>query len=95
MLIGPGFGKLEQRITDALCSGRLRLIESTFLQHISQKIEVYLDRAALSPAQANWLYTILTKYEQRATSREIPSNERPPALSGRPLHLRQRRTQLN
>ena len=73
MLIGPGVSQLEQRITDALCSGSLRFKESNFLQDISRKVGFYRERASLSPAQASWLYTILTNYEQRAKG---PSSKR-------------------
>jgi hypothetical protein len=61
MLIGPGVIQLEQRITDALCSGSLHLKELKFLQNISRKIELYRERAFLSPSQAGWLFTILTR----------------------------------
>jgi len=81
MLIGPGVNQLEQRITDALCSGSLRLKESGFLQDISRKIGFYRERASLSPAQASWLYTILTNYEQLAKGRS--SKRRTPAGSSR------------
>ena len=53
MLIGPGVNQLEQRITDALCSGSLRFKELGFLQDISRKIGFYRERASLSPAQAS------------------------------------------
>jgi hypothetical protein len=78
MLIGPGVNQLEQRITDALCSGTLRLKESGFLQDISRKVGLYRECASLSPAQASWLYTILTNFEQQAerrlSSRPMPAS---------------------
>jgi hypothetical protein len=80
MLIGPGV-QLEQRITDALCSGSLRLREADFLQNISRKIELYRERAFLSASQASWLYTILTNFEQGTKGR--PSKRRTPAGSSR------------
>lgn len=81
MLIGHGFDRLEQRITDALCSGTLHLKESEFLQQISRKIGLYRERAFLSSAQASWLFTILTSFERGATSRS--SKTRTPAGSTR------------
>jgi hypothetical protein len=88
MLIGPGVNQLEQRITDALCSGSLHLKELKFLQNISRKIELYRERAFLSASQASWLYTILTNFEQgtkgRSSKRRTPdvaSRAAPPPLS--------------
>src|SRR3989442_4699659 len=81
MLIGHGVNKLEQRITDALCSGSLRSRESDFLQSISRKIGFYRERASLTNSQASWLYTILTSFEQRTKSRS--SKTRTPAGSSR------------
>ena len=81
MLIGPGVNQLEERITDALCSGSLRFKESRFLQDISRKIGIYRERASLSPAQASWLCTILTNFEQRAKDRS--SKRRMPAGSSK------------
>ena len=89
MLIGHGVNQLEQRITDALCSGSLRFKESRFLQDISRKVGFYRERASLSPAQASWLYTILTNYEQlakgRSSKRRMPAGSSkaapPPSLS--------------
>ena len=69
MLIGPGVNQLEQRITDALCSGSLRLKESAFLQGISRKIGFCRERASLSDAQASWPFRILTRFERGMTSR--------------------------
>jgi hypothetical protein len=46
MLIGHGADRLEQRITNALCSGSLRSRESDLLQDISRKIGFYRERAA-------------------------------------------------
>ena len=77
MLIGPGVDQLERRITEALCSGSLRFKESGFLQDISRKVGFYRERASLSPAQASWLYTILTNFEQQAQRRS--SKQRTPA----------------
>src|SRR5260370_10749385 len=81
MLIGPGVNPLEQRITDALCSGSLRLRESEFLQNISRKIGLYRERASLTNSQASWLFTILTSFERGTTSRS--SKTRTPAGSSR------------
>lgn len=81
MLIGHGFDRLEQRITNALCSGSLRLRESAFLQYISRKIGLYRERAFLSDNQAGWLYTILTNFEQGTKGRS--SKRRTPAGSSR------------
>jgi hypothetical protein len=77
MLIGPGVNQLEQRITDALCSGSLRLKESGFLQDISRKIGSYRERTHLSDLQASWLFTILTSFESGTTS--PPTKARTPA----------------
>jgi hypothetical protein len=63
MLIGHGFNRLERGITEALCSGGLRLRESEFLQNVSRKIWLYRERTLLSNAQARWLFTILTSFE--------------------------------
>ena len=81
MLIGPGFNRLEQRITKALCSGRLSPKEAIFLHSISGKIESYRERAILSDKQAGWLYTILTNLEQGTKGRS--SKSRTPAGSSR------------
>jgi hypothetical protein len=81
MLIGPGVNKLEQRITDALCSGSLHLKESDFLQDISRKIGFYRERAFLSTLQASWLFKILTNFESGTTS--SPSKARRSADSTR------------
>ena len=81
MLIGHGFDRLEQRITNALCSQRLRLKEAEFLQQISRKIQLYRERAFLSDAQASWLYTIPTNFEQETKRRD--SKSRTPAGSRR------------
>jgi hypothetical protein len=69
MLVGQGFDRLEQRITAALCSGGLSVKESGFLQNISRKIGLYRDRAFISGAQASWLFTILTRFEQGTNDR--------------------------
>jgi hypothetical protein len=79
MLIGPGVNQLEQRITNALCSGNLHLKESGFLQNISRRIGFYRERAFLSDSQAGWLYTILTNFEQGTKGR--PSIRRRAASS--------------
>ena len=79
MLIGPGFNRLEQRITKALCSRRLSPKEAIFLHSISGKIESYRERATLSDKQAGWLYTILTNFEQGTKGRS--SKSRTPADS--------------
>jgi hypothetical protein len=68
MLIGHGFNRLERRITDALCSGGLRLRESEFLQNVSCKIGLHRERTLLSDAQARWLFTILTSFENGTAS---------------------------
>ena len=81
MLIGHGVNQLEQRITNALCSGSLRLKESEFLQQISRRIGLYRERAFLSDDQANWLFTILTSFERGTTSRS--SKTRTPAGSNK------------
>lgn len=81
MLTGHGFDRLEQRITNALCSGSLRLKEAEFLQQISRKIGLYRERAFLSDDQASWLYTILTNFEQGTKGRS--SKSRTPAGSNR------------
>jgi hypothetical protein len=81
MLIGHGVNQLEQRITEALCSGSLHLKESDFLQQISRRIGLYRERAFLSDAQASWLFTILTNFERGTTSRS--SKARTPAGSRR------------
>jgi hypothetical protein len=81
MLIGHGFDRLEQRITDALCSGSLRLKEAEFLQNISRKIGLYRERTFLSDDQASWLFTILTNFERGTTS--SPSKSQTPAGSSR------------
>lgn len=81
MLIGHGVSQLEQRITDALCSGSLRPRESDFLQNISRKIGLYREGAFLTNSQASWLYTILTSFEQGTKSRS--SKTRTPAGSRR------------
>jgi len=80
MLIGPGVIQLEQRITDALCSGSLHLKELKFLQNISRKIELYRERAFLSPSQAGWLFTILTNFE-KGTTKSPSKVQRPPGLT--------------
>jgi hypothetical protein len=79
MLIGHGFDRLEQRITNALCSGSLRLKEAEFLQNISRRIGLYRERTFLSDDQASWLFTILTSLERGATGRS--SKTRTPAGS--------------
>ena len=81
MLIGHGFNRLEQRITKALCSGRLGPKEAVFLHSISVKLEIYRERASLTDAQASWLYTILTNFEQGTKGRS--SERRTPAASSR------------
>jgi hypothetical protein len=81
MLIGHGFDRLEQRITNALCSGSLRLKEAEILQNISRKIGFYRERAFLSDDQASWLYTILTNFEQGTKGHS--SKSRTPAGSNR------------
>jgi hypothetical protein len=81
MLIGPGVNQLEQRITNALCRGSLRLKEAEFLQQISRKIGFYRERAFLSDKQASWLFKILTSFEKETTSRS--SRSRTPAGSRR------------
>ncbi len=81
MLIGHGVNQLEQRITNALCSGSLPLQESDFLQNISRKIGLYRERAFLSNAQASWLFTILTSFEKATTNR--PSKTRTSARPSR------------
>ena len=68
MLIGSGFDRLEHRITNALCSGSLRLPELEFLQQVSRKIGLYRERTLLSNAQARWLFTILTSFEHATAS---------------------------
>ena len=73
MLTRSEVNKLEQRITNALCSGSLRLKEAEFLQQISRKIGLYRERAFLSDKQASWLYTILTNFEKETTSRSSKS----------------------
>jgi hypothetical protein len=77
MLIGHGANRLEQRITDALCSGGLRSQESDLLQNISRKIGFYGERALLSTLQASWLFKILTSFEQGTKGRS--SKRRTPA----------------
>ena len=57
MLIGSGFDRLEHRITNALCSGSLRLPELEFLRQVSRKIGLYRERTLLSNAQARWLFS--------------------------------------
>ena len=81
MLIGHGFNRLEQRITKALCSGRLGPKEAIFLHSISGKLEIYRERALLSDKQTSWLDTILTRFEKETTSRS--SKSRTPAGSSR------------
>ncbi|SRR6266481_2125810 len=89
MLIGPGVNQLEQRITNALCRGSLRLKEAEFLQQISRKIGLYRERAFLSDNQASWPYTILTNFEQgtkgRSSKTHTPAGSRraspPPSSS--------------
>jgi hypothetical protein len=81
MLIGHGFNRLEQRITKALCSGRLSPKEAIFLHSISGKLESYRERAILSAKQTSWLYTILTNFEQGTKGRS--SKSRTPAGSNR------------
>ena len=67
MIIGDGFKRLEQRVTAALCGGSLNSKEALFLQNILRKIELYRERAFVSSSQASWLFTIITKVEQRPT----------------------------
>ena len=67
MIIGNGSKRLEQRITTALCDGRLSAKEAGFLQNILRKIELYRDGAFVSNNQASWLFTILTRSEQGTT----------------------------
>ena len=69
ILVGRGYNELEERITDALCSGGLRLRESEFLQQISRKIGIYRERTLLSHRQAGWLFAILTSFEDETKNR--------------------------
>ena len=69
MIIGDGSKRLEQRISTALYSGSLGSKESAFLQYMLRKIELYRDRAFVSDAQASWLFTILTRFEQGTNDR--------------------------
>ncbi|MEH2522024.1 phage I-like protein [Bradyrhizobium sp. AZCC 1610] len=69
ILVGQDFDQVEQRITDALCSGSLRLREAEFLQQISRKIGIYRERTLLSHRQAGWLFTILTSFEDGSRNR--------------------------
>ena len=67
MIIGNGFKRLEQRVTNALFDGRLSAKETGFLQNILRKIELYRDGAFVSDTQTSWLFTILTRSEQGTT----------------------------
>jgi hypothetical protein len=86
MLIGHGANRLEQRITDALCSGSLRSQESDFLQNISRKIGFYRERAFLSASQASWLFTILTSFEQGTKGRPCKRRTSAGSTGGAPQH---------
>ena len=95
MLIGSGFDRLEQRITNALCSGSLRSRELEFLQHISRKIGLYRERT-LPERRASRL-AIHDSHKLRECDSEFapPSPGRPLAPAGRLLHLRHQRTLPN
>src|SRR5262245_17897428 len=69
ILVGRDFDQVEQRITDAICSGALHLRESEFLQQISRKIGIYRERTLLSHRQAGWLFAILTSFEDETKNR--------------------------
>jgi hypothetical protein len=86
MLIGPGVIQLEQRITDALCGGSLRLHEAEFLQDISRRIGFYGERAFLSPSQAGWLFTILTGFAQGTKGRSSKRRTSADSTGGAPQH---------
>jgi hypothetical protein len=77
MIIGHGVNQLEQRITDALCSGSLRCKESGFLQAVSRNIGLYRELVFLTHSQANWLFTILTNFEKGTPSGPAQNNGRP------------------
>jgi hypothetical protein len=63
MLIG-NFAKTDKQITDALCSGALSRSEALFIQRISERIGRYRERAFVSPKEADFLDTILMRFEQ-------------------------------
>jgi hypothetical protein len=64
MLIGNS-AKTDKQISKALCSGELSKSESLFMQRISARIDRYRDRAHLSPNEAKFLNTVLTRLEQK------------------------------
>lgn len=67
MLIGHDCRQLEQRVSDALCGGTLRVREADFLQSVSSKISRYGEHAFLSEKQASWLRTILASVGGKGT----------------------------
>jgi hypothetical protein len=71
MLIG-NYAKTDKQVTKALCSGELSRSESLFMQRISERIDRYRDRAHLSPNEAKFLNTVLTRLEQK----ELPQSQR-------------------
>jgi hypothetical protein len=73
MLIGNS-AKTGKQITKALCSGELSRSESLFMQRISERIDRYRDRAHLTPNEAKFLHTVLTRLEQKGRAQPQRTN---------------------
>ncbi|EAQ37530.1 hypothetical protein NB311A_04444 [Nitrobacter sp. Nb-311A] len=84
MIVGDDFKRLGRRITGALCDGSLSLKEVSFLQNTLRKIELYQARAFISESQASWLFTIITRFEQRTADNSIARWQNPLSEPSRP-----------
>src|SRR5258708_35344833 len=94
MLIGHGFNRLEQRITKALCSGRLGPKEAFFCTAFpasSRSIESAPSSASNKPIG----YTQFSHAPRKKQPVAPPSPGRPLAPAGLLLHLCQKRTLPN
>lgn len=72
MLMGSDFFRIEERISNVLCSNQLTLKESQFVQNISAKIARYRKDAFINERQASWLFNILRRVERIAKVAPAP-----------------------
>jgi hypothetical protein len=83
MLIG-NYTKMDKQITKALCSGKLSKSESLFMQRISERIDRYRDRAHLSPNEAKFLNTVLTRLQKELPQSPRTNPKRTPHITPTP-----------
>jgi len=87
MRVGSHYSSLDKRITQALSRPGLSIGEASFLQKLSEKIDIFRSDAFISDQAAEWLFSILNRGEGEAAAKRKKRAGAPPVADRSPQDL--------